>query len=137
MGLTDRDKKRRDRNRYEKYGGVNLIKTMLLRCSSDKKVVDGYRMRKRAKSVAREAMGKGADHRKVLFLAETILRYSVGDGYLRQVEGGYLITRKGAELAGFKEMWRENTVGSKEAGSDSRTDEPELYAEISHVCTRI
>jgi len=97
-------KKIKDRNRFYKYGGMELVKELILKLPDPEKHKNGYKksfVLSKAVKIARQKMGPHRKKKHHNFLAETILRYAVGNGYLRPVEKNknrYILTKKSRKL---------------------------------------
>jgi len=101
--MEEARKKRRDNARYRKYGGIELVRQLLSRVFSKNKMADSKEARLVKAATARGAARKLArskirNPKKAEFLAQTILRHAVGEGYLRPEKNLYLLTKKGMRL---------------------------------------
>jgi len=104
--VDEKLKKIRDRNRFHKYGGMELVKELILKLPDPEKEKhkNGYKksfVLSKAVKIAKQKMGPHRKKKHHNFLAETILRYAVGNGYLRPVEKNknrYILTRKSRKL---------------------------------------
>jgi len=102
--VDEKLKKIRDKNRFHKYGGMELVKELILKLPDPEKEKhkNGYKksfVLSKAIKIARQKMGPHRKKKHHNFLAETILRYAVGNGYLRPVgENRYILTKKSRKL---------------------------------------
>ena len=100
--MDEKLKKIRDRNRFHKYGGMELVKELILKLPDPEKHKNGYKksfVLSKAVKIAKQKMGPHRKKKHHNFLAETILRYAVGNGYLRPVgENRYILTKKSRKL---------------------------------------
>jgi len=101
--MDEAQKRRRDNARYRKYGCIELVRQLLSKVFSKNKVVESKEARlikdATARGSARKlARSKISNPKKAEFLAQTVLRHAVGEGYLRPEKNLYLITKKGIGL---------------------------------------
>ena len=124
--MDERLKKIKDRNRFYKYGGMELVKELILRLPDPEKekYKNGYEksfVLSKAIKIARQKMGSHRKKKHHKFLAETILRYAVGNGYLRPVEKNknrYILTRKSRKLR-EQEKQKNSTSEAQNTPSES------------------
>jgi len=88
-------KRRRDRARFEKYGGMELVKELMLELPLKGSYSRGHVFETAMLVVSRRIKRKTKQKR---FLAETIVRQAVGNGYLQPQEKKYSLTKRGRKL---------------------------------------
>jgi len=88
-------KKAKDRARFEKYGGMELVKELIMELPEKESYSKGHVFETAMLVVSRKIRRKT---KQKFFLAETILRQAVGNGYLHPQGKRYLLTRKSRKL---------------------------------------
>jgi hypothetical protein len=88
-------KKWRDRARFEKYGGMELVKELMLELPPKKSYSKGHVFETAMLVVSRRIKRRTKQKR---FLAKTIVRQAVGNGYLHPQEKKYSLTKRGRKL---------------------------------------
>ena len=101
--MDEKLKKIRDKNRFHKYGGMELVKELILKLPEKKRYKKGHIL-DIALLIAKEKIKRRKTKQK-FFLAETIVRYAIGNGYLYYEERQnskstkyLLLTRKSRKL---------------------------------------
>ena len=93
--MRDDIKKMRDRARFERYGGIELIKELIANLPER----DAYRrghLLETAMEIAKRKIQRRSKQK--VFLAETIVRYAIGWGYFYPKDNRYFLTKKGRRL---------------------------------------
>lgn len=85
-------KRRRDKARFEKYGGMNLVKELILKLPVRQSYSRGHVL-ETAMQIASRKINRKRTKQKY-FLAETIVRQAVGNGYLTPQNGRYVLSKK-------------------------------------------
>ena len=88
-------KKYRDRMRFEKYGGMELVKELILELPEKPSYSKGHVLETATLIASRKIKRKT---KQKYFLAETIVKQAVGKGFLRFRNGRYFLTKKAAKL---------------------------------------
>ena len=116
-------KKIRDRNRFHKYGGMELVKELILKLPEKKRYKKGHIL-DIALLIAKEKIKRRKTKQK-FFLAETIVRYAIGNGYLYYKERQdskstkyLLLTRKSRKLR-EQEKQKNSTSEAQNTPSES------------------
>ena len=93
--MKEEVKRRRDKARFEKYGGMELVKELILELPEKASYSRGHVFETAMQIASRKINRKTKQKR---FLAETILRQAVGNGYLNPQGKRYSLTKKAKKL---------------------------------------
>ncbi|MEO2069580.1 MAG: hypothetical protein ABGX27_08765 [Desulfurobacteriaceae bacterium] len=94
--MKEEIKRRRDRARFEKYGGMELVREFILKLPEKERYAKGFLVNDVAMQIAKEKIKRKSKQR--YFLAKIVLRQAVGNGYLNFQNGKYTLTRKARKL---------------------------------------
>jgi hypothetical protein len=93
--MKEEIKRARDRSRFEKYGGMELVKELIMELPEKESYSRGH-VFETAMLIAKRKIRRKTKQK--YFLAETIIRQAVGNGYLHPQGKRYLLTKKSRKL---------------------------------------
>ncbi len=93
--MREKLKRTRDRARFEKYGGMELVKELIMELPEKESYSKGH-IFETAMLIAKRKIRRKTKQK--YFLAETIIRQAVGNGYLHPQGKRYLLTKKSRKL---------------------------------------
>lgn len=93
--MREEIKKRGDRQRFLRYGGMELVEELVLELPEKTSYSRGHVLETAMQIARRKIKRKGKQRR---LLAETIVRYAFGEGYLFFQNNKYFLTKKSKKL---------------------------------------